>query len=222
MSEILVISVHPDDEVLGCGGTLLKHKDNGDSINLLIVTAMSEEQGYSRDSIIKRETEIKQIEKFFGFKKVMNLNIPTMSVDAIPIKDLVSKFLEHIKEIKPEILFIPYLYDAHSDHRVVYDSLSPFFKSFRFPFIKKVLMMETVSETEYAFPVDSRMFSPNYYVDISNYIGKKIEAMKIYESEIKEAPFPRSEKVIQALSTFRGSFIACDYAEAFMIVKEVW
>jgi len=221
MSEVLVIAVHPDDETLGCGGSLLKHKKNGDSLNWLIITEMRRELGFSEERISKRNEEISKVKDFYGFNRVIQIGIPTTQVDTFSMGDLVQRLYEHILEIKPEVLYVPYLFDAHSDHKVVYESLTPFFKGFRYPFIKKVLMMETVSETEYAFPVENRMFTPNYYIDISNFIEDKIKAMRIFESEIIEAPFPRSEGVIKALAQYRGSFIACDYAEAFMLIKEV-
>ncbi len=222
MSKVLVVAVHPDDETLGCGGTLFKHKDVGDEIYWLIVTSANETLGYSKDFIENRNEQIKKVASIYGFTEIIKLDIPTTKVDLQPFGELINNFSEIIHRIQPEIIYVPYYGDAHSDHQVIFKVLTSCFKSFRYPSIKKILMMETLSETENAFPIESRIFKPNYYVNITGFINDKIKAMKIYESEIMKSPFPRSEKVIRALSTYRGSFIAENYAEAFMIVKEVW
>jgi LmbE family N-acetylglucosaminyl deacetylase len=92
-------------------------------------------------------------------------------------------------------------------------------KSFRYPFIKKVLMYECISETEFAPAFPEKAFVPNYFVDITEFFNKKIEIMKVFESEIAEHPFPRSLRNIEALATFRGATAGCEYAEAFQVVK---
>ena len=95
-------------------------------------------------------------------------------------------------------------------------------KTFNNPFLTKVLMYETISETEFAPPLQENAFMPNYFVNISEFIEKKIEIMKIFESELREHPFPRSEKNIRALATIRGAQCGVEYAESFMILKDIW
>ena len=221
MSKVLVVAVHPDDETLGCGGSLLKHKKNGDSVNWLIVTKMDSSLGFSEDKISKRREEIKSVSDSYDFDEVMELGIPTTRVDSIPMNDRVKLMMESINRIKPDILYIPFCSDAHSDHKLVFEALSPCFKSFRYPYIKKILMMETVSETEHAYPVEKHGFVPNYFVDITEEFNMKLDIMRTYKSELQEAPFPRSEKIITALAEYRGSFIFTEYAEAFILIKEV-
>ena len=221
MNKILVIAVHPDDETLGCGGTLLKHKANGDEIHWLIATDIKESEGYGISTIKKRNKEITKIEGLYGFTSVNKLDLSTTKVDTYSMSVLVSKFSSVIDRIKPDIIYLPFKSDVHSDHKYIFDAAYSCTKIFRHPFIKKIYMRETLSETEFAPSTKEDSFVPNVFIDISNYMDKKIETMKVFEDEIGEHPFPRSERNIRALATYRGATAGCDYAESFMLLKEV-
>jgi len=116
---------------------------------------------------------------------------------------------------------LPFKSDVHSDHRKIFEAAYSCTKSFRYPFIKKIYMMEVLSETEFALSTKDDSFVPNVFVNISDYIDKKVEAMNVYKSEIDSHPFPRSEENIRALATYRGATSCCNYAESFMLIKEV-
>lgn len=219
MKNVIVISAHPDDETLGVGGTLLKHKNSGDKLYWIIATHISEEDGFSRDRVISRQSEIEEVKNRFGFEEVFFLNYSTMSLTSSSVNSIIPTISRIFLEIKPEILFSLNRSDAHSDHRYFSDAVMACTKSFRYPFLKKVLMYECISETEFAPSFPEKVFIPNYFVDISNFFEEKIEIMKIYSSELGEHPFPRSEKNIRALATFRGAVAGCQYAEAFQVVK---
>ncbi len=219
MKNIVVISAHPDDEVLGVGGTLLKHKANGDKINWIIVTELYEKHGFSKERVDSRSKEIDEVASRFGIEQVYRLGYPTMSLTSSSLIELVPHISKAFNETKPEVIYTLNRSDAHSDHRVLSDAVMSCTKSFRYPFIKKVLMYECISETEFAPAFHEKVFIPNYYVDISDFMEEKLEIMKIYESEIGEHPFPRSLKNIEALATFRGASVGVNYAEAFQVVK---
>ena len=221
MNKVLVLAVHPDDETLGCGGTLLKHKDNGDEINWLIATDIKESEGYDKQTVKTREDEIIKVERLFDFDSVNRLGLPTTKVDKYSMSELISKISSVVKKVKPNIIYLPFKSDVHSDHKYIFDAAYSCTKSFRYTFINKIYMMETLSETEFSVSTKEESFTPNVFVDISNYIGRKIEIMKIYESEIGGHPFPRSERNIRALATYRGATSGCDYAESFMLLKEI-
>jgi LmbE family N-acetylglucosaminyl deacetylase len=221
MNKVLVLAVHPDDETLGCGGTLLKHKDNGDEINWLIATDIKESEGYDKQTVKAREDEIIKVGRLFNFDSVNRLGLPTTKVDKYSMSELISKISSVVKKVKPNIIYLPFKSDVHSDHKYIFDAAYSCTKSFRYTFINKIYMMETLSETEFSVSTKEESFTPNVFVDISNYIDRKIEIMKIYESEIGEHPFPRSERNIRALGTYRGATSDCDYAESFMLLKEV-
>ncbi|BAI79870.1 conserved hypothetical protein [Deferribacter desulfuricans SSM1] len=218
MNNILIISPHPDDETLGAGGSLLKHKDNGDIIYWINITNIKEEYGYSKEKVKKRNEEIKKVIESYEFNDFFDLSLKPTSLTENDIPFIVTKISSILDKIKPNILYIPFWNDVHSDHRVVFNALQPFFKSFRYPFIKKVLMMEIISETDNQF---KETFKPNVFVDISDFIDKKIEIMNIYQSELGEHPFPRSIDNILNLAFYRGSQCNYQYAESFMLLKEV-
>ncbi len=218
---VLAVATHPDDETLGCGGTLFKHRSQGDKIYWLIVTGMREENGFRPNEIARREMEISKVSKAYGFDRVFNLNLPTTKLDKLSKQVLVTKISGVIGKVKPDIVYVPFRSDVHSDHRMVFDAVYSCTKSFRYPFIKKVMMMEVLSETEFAPSLDECSFSPNYFVDITRYMDKKLAVMNIYKGELRNHPFPRSVKSIKALATFRGSAAGCKYAESFSLLRAI-
>jgi len=216
-NKVLTIAVHPDDETLGCGGTLLKHKSNNDEIHWLICTTIDKSHSYYET----RGKEIEKVSNMYGFDSVHNLRLKTMQVDEYSMSELVGKISKVINEVKPNIIYLPFKGDVHSDHRKIFEAAYSCTKSFRYSFIKKIYMIETLSETEFAPSTKEDSFIPNSFVDISEYMDKKIEIMKIFKSEIAEHPFPRSEKNLRALSTLRGATSGCEYAESFVLLKEI-
>ena len=216
-NKVLIIAVHPDDETLACGGTLLKHKAKSDEINWLICTTLEVNHSYYKI----KEKEIEQVSKLYNFESVHNLRLKTTLVDEYNMSELIGKISNIINEVKPNIVYLPFKYDVHSDHRKIFEATYSCTKSFRYPFIKKIYMMETLSETEFAPSIKRDSFSPNVFVDITEYMNKKIEIMNCYQGEINKHPFPRSEKNIKALATFRGATCGCEYAESFVLLKEI-
>lgn len=216
-NRVLVIAVHPDDETLGCGGTLLKHKANGDEIHWLICTEVNIENNFYS----VREKEIQEVEKIYGFESVQKLKLKTMRIDQYTMSGLIEKISNAINNIQPSIIYLPFKSDIHSDHRKIFEASYSCTKSFRYPFIQKIYMMETLSETEFAPSTKEDSFIPNVFVDITNFMDKKVEIMKIFKSEMSEHPFPRSERNIKALATLRGATSDCNYAEGFVLLKEI-
>jgi len=215
--KVLVIAVHPDDETLGCGGTLLKHKKNADSIHWLICTQTNPQSDFFK----KREQEIVNVTNKYAFDTVNNLALETMKVDEYTMSELIGKISKIINEVQPNIIYLPFKGDVHSDHRAIFEAAYSCTKSFRYPFIKKIYMMETLSETEFAPSTKEDSFIPNVFIDISEFFEKKIEIMKVFESEISEHPFPRSIRNLEALATLRGATAGCEYAESFVLLKEI-
>ena len=216
-NRILVVAVHPDDETLGCGGALLKHKANGDKIHWLICTTLNKNHSYYQ----KRDKEINKVKKLFDFDSVHNLLFETTKVDQYSMTELIEKISKAINKVKPNIIYLPFKEDVHTDHKKIFEASYSCTKLFRYPFIKKIYMMETLSETEFAPSIKKDSFIPNTFIDISKYIKKKIKIMKVYKDEIKNHPFPRSEKSIRALAAFRGSTSKCEFAESFVLLKEI-
>jgi len=133
----------------------------------------------------------------------------------------VKKISEVMNKVRPTVLYLPFKSDVHSDHRIIFDAIYSCTKSFRYSFLKKIYMMETLSETEFSLALIGESFVPNVFVDISPFLKKKLEVMRVYKSELGSPPFPRSEQNIEALATFRGATAGCNYSEAFMLLKEI-
>lgn len=216
---IAVISPHPDDETLGAGGTLLRQKARGDRIYWINVTDVEEASGWSKEFVSRRKQQIEEICRYFDFDDFYNLKLLPSSLENIDKSVLISEIGRCFKEIEPEWIILPNRGDAHSDHRVVYDAGMSCSKVFRYPYIKKITTMEILSETDFGDTIHP--FIPNYFVDISEYMEKKEQALHIYDTEMGEAPFPRNFEAVRALATLRGGMCGVRYAEAFRLIKMI-
>ena len=178
MSKVLVIAPHPDDEILGCGGTLLKHSEEGEEIGWLIASSMQIEHGWDKKQIDEREIEIIKIAERLRISTdhIYNLRLPALKLDTLPKLEIVHKFSEAFKHFEPEIIYLPHRGDAHSDHTVVFDAAVACTKWFRYPYVKRVLAYETLSETEFGFKPNQN-FQPNVFIDISLYFQKSLSLL---------------------------------------------
>ena len=142
-----------------------------------------------------------------------------MSLSSGDLTTLIPSISKIFNEIKPEIIYTMNRSDAHSDHRIIFNAVISCTKSFRYPYVKQVLMYECLSETEFAAALPENVFIPNYYVDISPFIEQKLNIMEIFESELGLHPFPRSLENIRALAHYRGATVGVQFAEAFQLLK---
>jgi N-acetylglucosamine malate deacetylase 1 len=215
----IVIAPHPDDEVLGAGGTLFRRKAEGAELAWLIVTSISTTMGWSEEKVARRRQEIKKIAGLFGFAEVFELNFPTARLDQIPVSDLVAGISDAFTRFEPTEVFLPHPSDVHTDHRIVFDAAASCTKWFRYPSVKRVLAYETLSESDFGLVACPR-FTPNYFVDIQPFLEEKLQAMSVYESELGDFPFPRSHEAIRALAKVRGAASGFSAAEAFELLRE--
>lgn len=215
----IIVAPHPDDEVLGAGGTLLRRKAEGAKVAGLIITAISVKTGWSAESVRRRAGEIQEITELLGFSTVFTLDFPTTQLDRIPMSELVAAISEVFKTFEPQEVFVPHSLDVHTDHRVVFDAVASCTKWFRQPSVKRVLAYETLSESDFGMGV-GHAFRPNVFVDISPFLEQKIRAMDVYESELGVFPFPRSPDALRALASVRGAAAGYVAAEAFELLRE--
>jgi LmbE family N-acetylglucosaminyl deacetylase len=218
---VLVVAPHADDESLGCGGTLLRHIEQGDEVHWLLVTGMTVESGFSEYQINQRAQEITQVTSLYGFSTVHELKLPPAALDTVPKSDVVVAISGVIKQVQPQVVYTVYRNDAHSDHEVVFDGVMSATKSFRYPCVKRILAYETISETDFGMKPEDGGFRPNVYFNISKYLERKLEILDVFSSEMGVFPFPRSRKALEALAALRGVQSSCDSAEAFMLLKEI-
>lgn len=218
---VLVVAPHADDETLGCGGTICHHIERGDAVHWLLVTDIPKDRTIGKTSADAREEEISQVALYYAFAKTHRLQFPTAELDALPLTELIGAFSTVFRAVEPEIVYLPFPGDAHSDHATVFRAASACTKWFRYPGLRSVRAYETLSETNFALNPVEKPFTGNLYVNIENYLEKKVAALSIYASEIGKHPFPRSEDAVRALATLRGSEVGVSAAEAFMLLKQI-
>ncbi len=223
-NNILVVVAHPDDEVLGCGGTIAKHILNGDTVNLIVMSDGESSRTNIKNIKKKINLRIKSLEKssqILGINKIFKFNFPDNKFDSLPLLDIIQKIEPLIKKIKPDIIYTHYINDLNIDHRIVAMSINTICRpSFIKKMPKKIFSFEVLSSTELNF-MNNNQFNPNYFVDISKTFKLKIKAIKQYKSEIRDFPNGRSLKGIEVLSNYRGLSCGFKNAEAFILLKEL-
>jgi LmbE family N-acetylglucosaminyl deacetylase len=219
---VLAISVHPDDETLGCGGTLLRHAAQGDELHWLIVTR-TYAPTWSQKMMARKSKEIDTVAASYGMKSVVRLGLPTAKLDTFPQGEIIEVVRNAIDSIRPEVVYLVHDGDVHTDHHAVFTATMCVLKAFYMKKhgVRRVLSYETLSSTDAAPPQYHRCFVPTVFQEISPYIDRKIEIMDMYSSETQPDPMPRGPSAIRALARFRGATIAVDYAEAFVLIREV-
>ena len=218
---ILVIAPHMDDEVLGCGGTIAKHVTAGDDIHISFIAHRVYNHQFDKE---KNEIEKKHAYKakeILRYKELEFFELSDERLD-VSVQDIIILLEKYVERINPNIVYVPFMGDNNQDHRAVFDAARVVLRPIATPFIKSVYMYEVPSSTEQSLPLPESAFLPNYYVNIIEFIDKKIEAYKCYETEKRDYPHPRSEKALRILSQKRGTEIGFEYAEAFMTLREKW
>ncbi|SNZ20127.1 PIG-L deacetylase family protein [Cohaesibacter gelatinilyticus] len=219
LKKTIIVAPHPDDEVLGAGGTLLRRKrDQGAQIAWLIITGISETAGWPAERVAERNAEIEQVAQFFDFDAVYRLDLPPAQLETLPMSEIVGGVSKAFQEFQPEEVLVPHPADVHTDHRIVFDAVASCSKWFRYPSVKQVMAYETLSETDFGL-IGLEPFRPNVFVDISQYLDEKMKAMEIYTSEVGDFPFPRSYEAMRALAMMRGAASGYLAAEAFQLLR---
>ena len=217
--DVMVVAPHPDDETLGCGGTLLRHRLEGDRIHWLIATSMVNGD-YSPARVAERKAEIDAVATAFGFTSVHQLELPAAGVDRMARAEVVRAIGRVFQTVRPSVVYLPYAGDAHSDHAAIFHASAASTKWFRLESITEVLVYETLSETDAGIDPDASGFRPQLFVDISRQLEEKLRIMAIYRSELEDFPFPRSIEAIRALAMVRGAAMGAPAAESFMVLRQ--
>jgi len=212
--KVLIVAPHPDDEILGVGGTICKHVANDDEVYVCIVTK-AYEPTWSKEYIKNKIKEQKKVDKILGVKQRINLDFPTVKLNTIPHGEFNKKITDVAEEIKPDIIYTNYKHDLNYDHTLIFKACMV---ATRPPKKIKLFCYETLSETEW----NNKPFQPNVWIDITKFIDKKIKSFQIYKSEVKEYPHPRSKEGIEILAKKRGTEACVKYAEAFMLIRDYW
>ncbi len=227
--KVLVIAAHPDDEVLGVGGTIAKHVESKDEVYVCILGEgiTSRELSLKKKSQKEKNHKIKKLKnnaleasKILGIKKILFFGLPDQKFDTLPILDIIKKIEKCVKEIKPDIVYTHSETDLNRDHRIVFEASMVATRPLGNG-IKKILSYEVPSSTEWGSPVSKKHFIPNVFINIEKTLEKKLKAMKKYKSEIRDFPHPRSTEALKALAKKHGVEVGLKSAEAFVLIREI-
>jgi LmbE family N-acetylglucosaminyl deacetylase len=220
VSSVLIVAPHPDDEVLGCGGVIGRHVASGDDVYVVIVSKGVADE-FSPDLVEQARQEATMANKVLGTKRVFLLDFPAPRLDAVPTSSLAAALKNVVVNVQATTVYLPHHGDIHGDHKAVYWATLVATRPNGDFFPARLLCYETLSETEWGAPIPSDVFAPTVFVDVSQYLGVKLEAMKCYRSQLAPSPKARSLASIEALARVRGSTIGVTAAEAFSLIREV-
>jgi len=225
MNKILVVAAHPDDEVLGCGGTIARLTSEGNCVYTLILGEGVTSRDRKRD-LAKRENEIVELKKkaedankILGVKKVYTYDFPDNRFDTVSLLDIIKTIEKIKKDIKPDIVFTHHYGDLNIDHQITFKAVMTAFRPTKDESVKEIYSFEIPSSTEWNAPSSLTYFMPDYFVDISKTIKLKVRAMKEYKCEIREYPHPRSIESIEIKAKQRGIQVGLEAAEAFEVLR---
>ena len=219
-NKILVIAAHPDDEVLGCGGTIHKLSSLGHQVYVLVLSS-----GVKKDALKAAKTKAKSMKKaneLLGVKKVFHLDFEDNYFDRYPIVEFVEAIEAVIKEITPNIIYTHNEADLNQDHRVIFEATIIASRFFPYGCIQKIYSYEVPSVTESISPIESKVYNPSTFVELTKKnIEVKFKALNQYEMEIRKYPHARNAKGIEVYARFRGLAVGVEYAEAFKLIREL-
>ena len=218
---VVVFAAHPDDDILGCGGTIAKLAQNGSKVHVVFLADGESSRDDIEDIdnlILQRKQNAKKALKILGCDSIDFLDFPDNRLDSLDLLDVVKSIERFIDEYKPNIIFTHYAYDLNIDHQITHYAVVTACRPKPEFCVEELLFFEVPSSTEWNL---LKAFMPNYFVDISSTLSLKLDALNAYKNEIKSFPHPRSIKAIESLSYYRGSLSGCKAAEAFIIGRKI-
>ena len=220
--KILIVAAHPDDEVLGCFGTVAKMIEEGYEGYSLILSGGKTSRGeVEQKELDELKTEMIKANKLIGIKEVFQADFPDNAFDSIPLLTIV-KEIERIKNIvKPEIIFTHHIGDMNIDHQITHRAVLTATRPMEGECVKTIYTMEVPSSTEWNSYSKETVFIPNVFIDITNTIDKKITAMSAYKSELRNYPHPRSLQHLKEMAKVEGTKVGLKYSENFRLVRQI-
>ena len=227
MKTVFVVAAHPDDEILGVGGTVAKHVAKGDKVYAMILGEGQTSRGDHREDISQEVVEelhknTLESAKAVGYEQVFFADFPDNRFDQVDLLDIVKVVEKKVKELQPDIVYTHYSGDLNVDHQYTARAVLTATRPIGDYSVKEIYAFETLSSSEWNFYYSAQpAFCPNTFVDITEFYQKKEAAMKCYVSELCEFPHPRSLEGMDVLSKTRGMTVGKERAEAFMLVRKV-
>lgn len=218
--KVLVFAPHPDDEIIGVGGTIAKRVASGDEVYVCVVTK-GVPPIFDVDFIEQDRRECREADALLGVKETIFLDFPAVMLETVPRYQFNGRISEVVHKIKPDEVYIPHRGDMQLDHQMVVDAAMVALRPKYEHVVKRIYAYETLSETGWNVPNTTNEFIPNVYEDISDTISLKLKAMELFQSQIAPFPAARSLTAIESLAKFRGATVNIVAAEAFSLVREI-
>lgn len=224
---VVVIAAHPDDEVLGCGGTIARMANEGRAVHVLLMadgeSSRIDTDTASADSekLILRNDAAERACKILGCTSVQCLGLPDNRLDHLDLLDVVRLIEQFLNKHKPHTVFTHHAGDVNIDHRIVHDAVIAACRPQPGFFVRELIFFEVPSSTEWRPPGSGEAFNPNWYCDITATLAAKMQALQAYKAELRAFPHPRSEKAIDALAHWRGASVGVEAAEAFILGRKL-
>jgi len=217
---VVVIATHADDEVLGCGGVIKKHSEHGDHVHIVVVTKGSPEV-YSQEQVDRIRSELVRAGEILGVTSIDSLGFPAPRLDTVPQHILAEAIRKSIEKVGAEWVYLPHHGDIHFEHKLAHAAALVACRPSNTCRVNRLMTYETLSETEWAIPIGDHAFIPTMFVEITDQLQAKLDAMSAYQSQLKEFPHCRSLDSIKALSRIRGGTIGVPCAEAFSTIRDI-
>ncbi|MDO9162366.1 MAG: PIG-L deacetylase family protein [Methylococcaceae bacterium] len=225
MKSILILAAHPDDEVLGCGGTIAKLADQGAIIHVAFladgVFSRSGNPEAQSDELDLRRSAASKACNILGVDSISFGEFPDNRMDTVALLDITKVAEALIAEYQPETVFTHHAGDVNIDHRRLHEAVVTACRPQYGHPVKTLLSFEVPSSTEWQLPGSAPMFAPNWFVDVSATLGRKLNAIDAYATELRSWPHPRSRRGIEHLAHWRGAMVGVDAAEAFMLGRQL-
>ena len=222
---VLVCVAHPDDEVLGCGGTMARHVDRGDTVHVIFVAdGVGSRKGSDAErerDLLERHQAARDAARIIGCEVPHCLDYPDQHLDTISLLDITQSIEALLAGIRPDVVYTHHGDDLNADHRLVCEATMTAVRPMPGHTVRAVYGFETLSSTEWAFHSRGNAFRPNRFIDIEATLGRKLAALRAYKTEMRDFPHARSFETVEALARLRGSIVGLAAAEAFMVLREV-
>jgi LmbE family N-acetylglucosaminyl deacetylase len=218
---VLVVAAHPDDEVLGPGGAILRHAASGDSV-VIHIACGADNLRYDREQATRLYETARRVGARLGAAEVTLGELPDQRLDQISLPEIVSAVEGLIRRFDPEVVYTHHWTDLNRDHRFLSEAVAVAARPYTAPGIRVIRAFETPSSTEWGFSLANQPFVPNFFVDISSGLEEKLSAFSEYETEVRAAPHPRSATSLEARARYWGSVAGVEAAEAFVTARERW
>ncbi|GGO85157.1 PIG-L domain-containing protein [Marinobacterium nitratireducens] len=215
---VLVVAAHPDDEVLGCGGTIARHVAEGDTVHVLFIADGVSSRGEGKEELVKREQAAFKAHKILGVAEVSYLGLPDNRLDSLALLDVVQYVEKVINAFYPNIIYTHHFGDLNVDHCIAHQAVMTACRPLPESSVREIFAFEVLSSTDWATP-QINPFIPNHYVDISKYLELKMEALEAYSLEMRDIPHSRSIDHLDILARHRGQSVGCFAAEAFSVIR---